>query len=99
MFWESHKKPWGGWVGSHIWENFQKKDVLFRMFFSSGGGERLLGDMLGLLSAALAGASQVPYIMMVMVMVIVIVIVIVIVMVKVTKCWACLLSAALAGAS
>ena len=24
-----------------------------------GGGERLLGDMLGLLSAALAGASQV----------------------------------------
>ena len=46
--------------------------------------------MLGLLSAALAGASQVLYIMMVMV---------VMVMVMVTIRWACLLSAALAGAT
>ena len=41
--------------------------------------------MLGLLSAALAGASQVLYIMMVMVMAII--------------CWACLSSAAFAGAT
>ena len=30
-----------------------------RKIILQGGGERLLGDMLGLLSAALAGASQV----------------------------------------
>ena len=26
--WEIWEKPWGGWVGSQIWENFPKKNGL-----------------------------------------------------------------------
>ena len=26
---KSHKKPWGSWVGSQIWENFTKKTFYF----------------------------------------------------------------------